>query len=83
MFGGVAFMVDDRMLVAVMRDGALLARVDPARSDELSTRPGAGPMEMGTRTMGPSWLRVEPDAIADPAELDAWIAEARAFADQS
>lgn len=83
MFGGVAFMIDDRMLVAVMGDGALLARIDPDRSDELLARPGAGPMEMGTRTMGRSWIRVDPEAITEPEDLERWIADARSFADQT
>ena len=47
MFGGLAFMVDDRMVVRVRRDGDLLVRAAPERADELLALEGAGPAEMG------------------------------------
>ena len=47
MFGGLSFMVDDSMVVAVGREGDLLVRIDPARNDELLTVPGAKPAVMG------------------------------------
>lgn len=74
MFGGRSFLVDDAIAVSALKDGALLVRVDPARHDELVARPAASPAEMGRgRTMGPSWIRVAPEGIADDAELAAWV----------
>ena len=36
--------------------------------------PGAEPAEMGTgRTMGPSWINVEPDALATDEQLSFWL----------
>ena len=46
MFGGLAFMRDDRMVVSVSGDG-LLARIAPERDAELVVRPGARRAEMG------------------------------------
>lgn len=47
MFGGLSFMVNDRMAVCVRSDGDLLVRADPAKADDLLTRDGAGPAETG------------------------------------
>ena len=48
MFGGLSFMLNEQMVVAVDREGDLIVRVDPSRSRDLLTRPGARPREMGT-----------------------------------
>lgn len=73
MFGGVSFMVDDKMVVAARGDGALLVRADPARNRELVGLPGAGIAEMGGRVMSPSWISVAADAIVDDDRLAFWI----------
>ncbi len=74
MFGELAIMVDDSMLVCAGRAGDLLARVDPSRTRDLLKRPGATPAVMGQgRLMGPSWIRVSPDGIAEDAALAFWI----------
>jgi len=74
MFGGLSFMVNDKMVVAAGRDGDLLVRVDPERNRELVELPGAGPAEMGVgRAMGPSWISVANDAIAADRQLSFWI----------
>jgi len=73
MFGRLSFMVDDRMVVAVGRDGDLLVRIDPARNDELLTVPGAKPAVMGAdRPMGPGWITVSPDGLATDKQLAFW-----------
>lgn len=74
MFGSLAFMVNDRMVVAVGRAGDLLVRADPTRNRELVARPGATPAEMGAgRLMGPSWISVDGHAIATDEELSSWV----------
>lgn len=74
MFGGVSFMVDDSMVVAAGRGGDLLVRIDPARSDELLTVPGAKPAVMGTdRPMGPGWISVSDDGLVTDEQLAFWI----------
>lgn len=77
MFGVRAVMVDGSLLVGAAKDGGMLVRVDPERHDELLSRPGARQAEMGAgRSMGPSWLRVAAEALADEAALADWVAEA-------
>lgn len=78
MFGALCFMVNDKLLIGTMKDGALLVRIDPGRSADLMTKPGTEIPEMGPgRSMGPGWMRVAP-AAAD-LDLDFWIAEAMDF----
>lgn len=58
MFGGVSFMVHEKLVVAVDRDGDLLVRVDPQRGHELLTLPGTKLAEMGAgRIMGQAGSR--------------------------
>lgn len=78
MFGGRSVMVDERMIVSVLKDGGLLVRVDADRHDELLARPGAAQAEMGAgRSMGPGWIEVAAATIADDERLSAWIGTAR------
>ncbi len=74
MFGGLSFMVNDRLVVSLMPDGALLVRADPERDDELLTAAGARPAEMGAgRVMGKGWIAVGEEAVADRGDFDFWI----------
>lgn len=73
MFGGLSFMVNDRMVVAAGQHGNLLARVDPERSSALLARRGAKIAEMGAgRSMGPSWLEVDQEMLDDNS-LVFWV----------
>ena len=55
MFGAIAVMVDDSMVVAVNKDRSLLVRVDPADDEELSRRSEASRAEMA---QAGRWVRV-------------------------
>lgn len=78
MFGSLAFMLNEQMLVAVGRDNSLLVRINPERNRELLARPGTKPAEMGAgRPMGPSWIHVTPDAVAADDDLSFWLDAAR------
>lgn len=79
MFGGTSFMVEERMVVNVRRDGRLLVRVDPARSDTLIADHGARRARMGERDMGAGWLDVVPEHLTTDEALAFWIATARAY----
>lgn len=73
MFGGVSFMVNERIVVSVLGDGDLLVRAEPERTRELVAL-GARPAEMGAgRPMGPGWIRVDEEAIATADGLSFWI----------
>lgn len=75
MFGGLALMVDDRMVVCVSGGGSdLLVRVAPERDAELMTKPGAHRAEMGKdRSMGEGWITVEERALESDDDLQYWI----------
>jgi TfoX/Sxy family transcriptional regulator of competence genes len=73
MFGGLSYMVDERLAVAVRRGGELLVRTDPAEYDDLLQR-GAVPAHMGDeRPMGRGWLTVPYQQIQNETELAYWI----------
>ncbi|MEC5193082.1 MULTISPECIES: TfoX/Sxy family protein [unclassified Arthrobacter] len=73
MFGGISFMVDERMAVAAGRTGDLLVRTDPARRDELLQRGGVPALMGKNRPMGRGWLSVPGQQIHDAAELSFWV----------
>lgn len=80
MFGGLCFMVDEKMVLGVMGDGGLLVRADPARRDDLLAVDGARQAEMGAgRSMGPSWISVTPNAVATKTALNFWVNESLAY----
>ncbi len=74
MFGGLAFLLDGHMTVAVSGQGGLLLRVDPARSDELVTAAHVSRMVMRGREMD-GWLRVDPAAIDTEDRLTGWVSQ--------
>lgn len=75
MFGGRAFLVDDRIVVSAGKDGDLLVRVAAERTDELLAQPGARPAEMGSgRPMGAGWITVAAEAIVADGPLATWLA---------
>lgn len=78
MFGGLAFLVDGNMAVAASGQGGLLARVDPAESDELVETTPAEEMVMRGRSMK-GWLRVDSKDV-EGDELDVWVDRGLAFA---
>jgi TfoX/Sxy family transcriptional regulator of competence genes len=79
MFGGIGFMVGGNMAVGASSQGGILVRVDPEQSDELVSSTEAYPMEMRGRSMA-GWLRVDPEHVADEAELARWVETGAAYA---
>ena len=71
MFGGLGFMLDGHMAVAVSGQGGLMVRVDPVTTEELVAHDGVARMEMGGRTMG-GWLLVDDDVVATDDDLADW-----------
>lgn len=76
MFGGRAFMVDERLVVSVGKGGDLLLRCPPDRVDDLLRRPGASWAQMRERPMGRGWLRVAAAELTDEMVLGQWLAVA-------
>ncbi len=75
MFGGLAFMVDDKMVACVSGGGgALLVRVSRSRDAEYLELDGARRAEMGKgRSMGEGWITVDGDALTEDRDLHFWI----------
>jgi TfoX/Sxy family transcriptional regulator of competence genes len=83
MFGGLSFMVNDKMIVNIRRGGDLLVRVDPSRSPELVADHGARFAEMGAgRAMGPGWIDVPAELTATDNQLRFWLEVAMEFNDR-
>jgi TfoX/Sxy family transcriptional regulator of competence genes len=79
MFGGLAFLVGGNMAVAASGQGGILARVDPAESDELLANTNARPMEMRGRHMQ-GWLRVDAEDVRTKRQLEKWVELGTSFA---
>ena len=80
MFGGRAIMVNDKMIVSAGKAGDLLVRVDADQHDALLSEPGAAQAEMGAgRRMGPGWITVSSEAIADDECLSFWVDAAMSY----
>lgn len=80
MFGGRAIMVNDTMIVSAGRSGDLLVRVAADRYEALLAEPGAERARMGAgRVMGPGWITVAPEAVADDERLAFWVDVAMSY----
>lgn len=81
MFGGLAFMVDERMVVCVSGGGAdLLVRVSPESDAQHLEKAGAERAEMGKgRSMGEGWITVDKGALVEDEQFDYWMAAALSF----
>ena len=77
MFGGVAFMVDQKMCVTVGANRIML-RVDPAVHAKLVQRKGCTPMIMKGREFK-GYVRVAESELKTARDLKSWIAHAREF----
>ncbi|PRC46302.1 RNA methyltransferase, partial [Mycobacterium sp. ITM-2017-0098] len=68
MFGGLAFLINGNMSVAVSSKGGLMVRVPPDDTERLLARDHVEPMIMaGRETRG--WLRVSLDGIKTKRQL--------------
>ena len=71
MFGGIAFMVNDKMCVGVIKSD-LMARIDPEIHDESIKKEGCRAMDFTKRPMK-GYVYIEPGAIDLNEDLDYWI----------
>jgi TfoX/Sxy family transcriptional regulator of competence genes len=72
MFGGLGLLIRGNMAVAVRGKGGLLVRVDPERSGEVLSEPGAKLMKMRGKTMK-GWVTVDPSACTKLADVRRWV----------
>lgn len=73
MFGGMCFMVDDKMCLGTYQ-GGLMARVNPTEVDELTKREAAEQMIHGGKPMT-GYLMIQPDGYDLDEDLEFWVAK--------
>lgn len=71
MMGGMAFMVDDKMCVGVIKNN-MMARIDPGVYEVSITRHGCRPMDFTGKPMK-GWVYLEPEAIDMDKDLNDWV----------
>jgi TfoX/Sxy family transcriptional regulator of competence genes len=79
MFGGLSFVVNGNLAVAVSSRGGLLVRVGEDAFEDALERPGTSPMEMGGRLMK-GWVFVAPEELGRKRQLAAWVGRGTGFA---
>jgi hypothetical protein len=79
MFGGLTFMVNEKMTATANTNGNLMVRCDPARVDELLDREGAEWPQMRGRPMSKGWVVVDSSGTASEEDFEFWITEALAY----
>ena len=79
MFGGLAFLVEGNMAVAVSGQGGLMVRVEPAETEALVEEPHARPFEMRGRELS-GWLRVDAAGLGESEALERWVARGVEYA---
>lgn len=79
MFGGLAFLINGNMAVAVSGQGGLMVRVSPEDTAGLLDRDHVEPMIMaGRETRG--WIRVSVGGLRTGRQLQAWVARGVGYA---
>jgi TfoX/Sxy family transcriptional regulator of competence genes len=71
MFGGIAFMVNEKMCVGVDKDDLIL-RCVPEQTEELLTKKGARIFNLTGKPMT-GWLLIGPEGTSGKNNLDYWI----------
>lgn len=79
MFGGLAWMLDGNMVVAMGGGGDLLVRVGKEGYEAALAEPGAAEAVMGSRVMR-GWVEIPKSACEDPSDLAAWVGRGVAYA---
>ena len=71
MFGGLCFMVNDKMCVGVLKDD-MMCRIDPAMEDEALEKHGCRPMDFSGRSMK-GFVYVSEEGMRKKKDFDYWI----------
>jgi len=71
MFGGLCFMVNDKMCVGVEQE-RLMVRLDPARYEEALEKEGAKPMDFTGKVMK-GYIFVDTEALNSRKKLEYWV----------
>lgn len=71
MFGGMCYLVDDKMCVGIINDN-LMVRIDPADQDDFLQETGCRIMDFTKRPMK-GYLYVSPEGVDMDEDLDKWV----------
>ena len=71
MFGGLCFMVNDKMCVGVEKE-RLMVRLDPAKYDEVMEKEGCKPMDFTGKVMK-GYVFVDIEALNTKKKLEYWV----------
>jgi TfoX/Sxy family transcriptional regulator of competence genes len=71
MFGGVCFMVNDKMCMGVVKD-EMMCRIDPAQDKVVLEKPACRPMDFTGRPMK-GYIFVREEGIKSKKELMYWV----------
>ncbi len=77
MFGGLCFMVNDKMCIGVEKD-RLMVRLDPEKYDEVLEKEGCRPMDFSGKPMK-GFVFVDEDVLRTKKQLDYWVQLALEF----
>jgi hypothetical protein len=78
-FGGLAFLIDDKMAVSASSHGGLLLRIDPTQVESLVSEPHIRRFEMRGREMD-GWLAVDAEVLETDEELRRWVSHGVTYA---
>jgi TfoX/Sxy family transcriptional regulator of competence genes len=71
MFGGLCFMVNDKMCVGVESE-RMMVRLDPDKYDEVMEKEGCQPMDFTGKIMK-GFVFVDAEALKTKKQLDYWV----------
>jgi TfoX/Sxy family transcriptional regulator of competence genes len=71
MMGGLAFMVNNKMCVGVIK-GEMMARIDPEKYDEALEKQGCHPMDFTGRPMK-GWVFISPEGLEKIKDMEYWV----------
>ena len=77
MFGGLCFMVNDKMCVGVEQE-RIMVRLDPEKYEEAIEKEGCKPMDFTGKIMK-GYVFVDIDSLKTKKQLDYWISLALDF----
>ena len=71
MFGGICFMVNDKMCVAVKTEH-LMVRINPEKQEEALSKEGCKPTVMRSKVLA-GYVYVDPNTITTKSALNYWV----------
>jgi TfoX/Sxy family transcriptional regulator of competence genes len=71
MMGGLAFMVNNKMCVGVIKE-EMMARIDPELYEVALEKPGCHPMDFTGRPMK-GWVFISPEGLEKIKDMEYWV----------